>query len=132
GAWSRPPRSPGDLPGLLLLPGVGQVVEVNLLPVAIDPGGDDPETVKACAGFPVPLLQVQPDRLPAQPDGDLPPSSRAGGGILQGPGVGGAVGVDVGGALPGGVSLAVPVDAVSRRKIKPLPAGSADRHAEEV
>ena len=44
-----PARSLLDVP-LFLFPGVGEVIEVDGLAVAVDPGGDEAEAVEAGAG----------------------------------------------------------------------------------
>src|SRR5438552_2665912 len=55
----------------LLLAGVGQVVEIHVLAVAIDPGGDEPEAVEACPRCPVPGAEVKRDRFVIELHHDL-------------------------------------------------------------
>src|SRR2546425_252019 len=71
--------------GLFLRARVGQIVEVDLLAIAIDPGGDEAEPVEMRACRLVTLAQREPHYLLVERDGDFTPTSGGGGRIFQGP-----------------------------------------------
>src|SRR5262249_21540659 len=114
----------------VLLVCVGQVVEVEGLAVAVDPGRDDAEAVESGAARLEALSQVEGDRTAVQCEDNPTPATGAGGVISQRPVVGGAVGVDVG--CPGR-SMPVPtaLDPIGGGEQKPLSAGAVRGDAKE-
>src|SRR5205085_216679 len=82
-------------PSLLLLAGIGQIIEVNGLAVAIDPGRDQAEAVEMGTCRLMAFGQVQTRGLFVEGNGDLPLAAGPGGRILQRPVMGRAVRIDM-------------------------------------
>lgn len=85
--------------------GIGQVVEVDRLAVAVDPGCDEAESVELGRGPAVTRLKVHMGRCAVERDRDAPRPVAARGIVLESPAVRLPVGQDPGTVDPVGVSL---------------------------
>src|SRR5262245_23657580 len=121
----RPPRRN------LLLRRVRQVVEVNLLPVAVDPGRDEAEAVEARPGGFVARLQIECDGRVVELDDDPSAAVRAGRVIRKAPVVVPAVRKDMRTVVAPRVCFTA-FRAVGRVEEKALAARPLDRHAEKA
>src|SRR3954453_12532557 len=79
----------------LLLPGVGEIVEVNLLAVPVDPGRDEAKAVEPGSFGPVALLEIHAEAMAVKAHRDLSAATRGGWRVLQRPGVRFPIRVDV-------------------------------------
>src|SRR5262249_2567994 len=125
-SWADLPRR------LLLLAGVGQVVEVDALAVAVDPCRDEPEAVEAGAGGPVAGAEVQADGLRPQRHRDPAAPRRGSGRVVQGPGVGRPAGEDPRPGVAAGTPLPRPADAIKGVEKESFAAGPLDGHAQKA